>query len=129
MSADQVEAAQGRHGLTARVGLRYLHKHPDKTFLERIEKVVAFLGCPFRPGRLEAVHKALEHVVARAIRLYEQEPGEPFASTRLGVYVQRWVKWVGAGLSVINRVPLLPSIRVGACPAYSRRGLRLSKWQ
>ncbi len=29
--------------------------------------------------------------VARAIRLYEQEPGEALASARLGLYVRRWV--------------------------------------
>ncbi len=29
--------------------------------------------------------------VARAIRLYEQEPGEALVSARLGLYVRRWV--------------------------------------
>ncbi len=33
-----------------------------------------------------------------AIRLYEQEPGEALASSRLGLYVRRWVRWAGAGL-------------------------------
>ncbi len=35
--------------------------------------------------------------VARAIRLYEQEPGGGAeASTRFGLYVRRWVRWTGA---------------------------------
>ncbi len=40
----------------------------------------------------------LNGLVARAIRLYEQEPGEAFASARLGLYVRRWVAWSGAGI-------------------------------
>lgn len=36
--------------------------------------------------------------VARAIRLYEQEPGKLVGSPRLGVYVQRWIMWIRAGL-------------------------------
>ncbi len=37
--------------------------------------------------------------MARAIRLYEQEPEEAFVSTRFELYVRRWLRWVGAGLS------------------------------
>ena len=33
--------------------------------------------------------KAIERFVARAVRLYEQEQGEPFGSPRLGSYVRR----------------------------------------
>ena len=40
----------------------------------------------------------LKGFVARAFRLYEQEPGEALASARLGLYVRRWVTWAGAGL-------------------------------
>jgi len=40
----------------------------------------------------------IQSFLARAIRLYEKEPGEPFDSSRLGVYVQRWVGWVNAGI-------------------------------
>jgi hypothetical protein len=35
--------------------------------------------------------------LARANRLYEQESGEPFASSRLGEYGQRWVRWTTSG--------------------------------
>ncbi len=42
--------------------------------------------------------KTVENFVAHAIRLYEQEPGEACASARLGLYVERWVRWARAGL-------------------------------
>ena len=35
----------------------------------------------------------------RAIRLYEQEPGEEMAPARLGAYVRRWEGWARSGLS------------------------------
>ena len=43
--------------------------------------------------------KTCVQFIARAIRLYEQEPGEAEASARLGLYVRRWVRWAGAGLT------------------------------
>ncbi len=33
----------------------------------------------------------LKGFVARATRLYEQEPGKAFASSQFGLYVRRWV--------------------------------------
>ncbi len=39
--------------------------------------------------------KTIENFVARAIRLYEQELREALASARLGLHVQRWVRWAG----------------------------------
>ena len=35
----------------------------------------------------------------RAIRLYEQEPGEEMAPVRLGAYIRRWEGWARAGLA------------------------------
>ena len=75
-----------------------MEKHPDKTFIGRIEKGFDFLGYHFGPDGLSVATKTVENFVARAIRLYEQEPGEACASARLGLYVRRWVRWVGAGL-------------------------------
>ena len=79
-------------------GLR-LEKHPEKTFIGRIEKGFDFLGYHFRPGSLALAEKTVEHFVARAIRLYEQEPGEVLASARLSEYVRRWVRSAGASSS------------------------------
>ena len=57
------------------------------------------LGYHFRPDQLSVAQKTMEQFVARAIRLYEQGPGEADACARLGLYVQRWVRWASAGLS------------------------------
>jgi hypothetical protein len=71
------------------------------TPIGRVEKGFDFLGYHFCPGRLTVAAKTLEHVVARVRQLYEQEPGAATCS-RLGVYVQRWVRWVRAGLTTLR---------------------------
>ena len=75
-----------------------LEKHPEKTFIGRIEKGFDFLGYHFSRAELTVAGTTLKNFAARAIRLYEQEPEEPIDSSRLGEYVQRWFRWVGAGL-------------------------------
>jgi RNA-directed DNA polymerase len=52
-----------------------LEKHPDKTFIGRIEKGFDFLGYHFSPEGLAVAKAAIEKFVERATRLYEQEPG------------------------------------------------------
>ena len=61
----------------------------ELTFVGRIDRGFDLLGCHFRPGELSVTNKTIEKFVARAIRLYEQEPGEPRASARLESYVRR----------------------------------------
>ncbi len=69
-------------------------------------------GNHFRPDRLSVAAKTIENFVARAIRLYEQEPGEAFASARLGLYVRRWIRWAGAGLGRDDRkIPFVPAVQ------------------
>ena len=51
---------------------------------------------------LAIAEKTLDNFVERAIRLYEQGPGEPCGSIRLGEYVKRWVRWAGVGLGKID---------------------------
>ncbi len=84
------------------LGSLNLEKHPDKTFIGRIEKGFDFLGYHFGPDGLSVAKKTIENFVARAIRLYEQEPGEACASARFGLYVERWVRWAGAGVPGAN---------------------------
>ena len=74
-----------------------LEKHPDKTLIGRTERGFDFLGYHFGPEGLAIAEKTLYNFVERAIRLYEQGPGEPCGSTRLGEYVQRWVRWGRGG--------------------------------
>ncbi len=66
------------------------------------------IGYHFGPEGLTLAAKTIERFVARAIRLYEQEPGEALASARLGLYVRRWVRWAGAGLAVISSTGAAP---------------------
>ena len=84
-----------------------LAKHPDKTFIGRIEKGFDFLGYHFWPGKLGVAKKTIEHFVARAHRLYEREAGKHDVSSRLGVYVRRWMQWVRAGLTAEARLILV----------------------
>ncbi len=69
------------------------HSGSDKTFIGRIERGFDFLGYHFGPDGLSVAKKTVENFVARAIRLYEQEPGETFASDQFGLYARRWVGW------------------------------------
>ncbi len=69
-----------------------------RSVVRRIERGFDFLGYRFGPDGLSVAKKTIENFVARAIRLYEQEPGEAFTSARLGLYVRRWVRWAGAGV-------------------------------
>jgi len=75
-----------------------LEKHPDKTVIGRVERGFDFLGYHYSPDGISVARKTVENFIARATRLYKQETGEFFDSSRLGLYVQRWVRWVGAGL-------------------------------
>ncbi len=80
------------------LGSLRMEKHPDKTFIGRIERGFDFLGYHFGPEGLSVAKTTIEQFIERAIRLYEQEPGETYASARLGLYVRRWIRWVRAGL-------------------------------
>lgn len=74
-----------------------LEKHPDKTYIGKIEKGFDFLGYHFSPDGLSIAEKTIETFFDRATRLYEQKPGED-SSSRLELYVRRWARWVEAGL-------------------------------
>jgi len=50
-----------------------------------IERGFDFLGYHFEPDGLTMARKTIEKVFSRAIRLYEQGPGEAIASARLGL--------------------------------------------
>ena len=91
------KAVKAVNGVLGSLGLE---KHPDKTFIGRLENGFDFLGYHFSPEGLTLAAKTVENFVERAIRLYEQEPGEACASSRFGLYVRRWVRWTGAGLTI-----------------------------
>ncbi len=78
----------------------WLEKHPDKTFIGRIEKGFDFLGYHFSPDGLTVAKATIEKFLERAARLYEQERERPGGPSLFGLYVRRWVGWVRGGLTV-----------------------------
>ena len=70
-----------------------LEKHPDKTLIGRIERGFDFLGYFIKPGLLTVFQETLVRFTKRITRLYEQGRGKPEGFPRLGVYVQRWMRW------------------------------------
>ncbi len=52
-----------------------LEKHPDQTFIGRVERGCGFLGYQFGPDGITVAEKTMERFVRRAVRLYEQGPG------------------------------------------------------
>ena len=52
------------------------------------------MWCHFSPEGLSVDEKTIEKVLARAVRLYEQEQEEPCGSPMLGSYVRRWPGWL-----------------------------------
>ena len=80
------------------LGALKLEKHPDKTFIGRIEKGFDFLGYHFSREGLRVADETVKRFIAKATRLYEQEKGKPEGFPLLGLYVQRWSRWCGAGL-------------------------------
>lgn len=75
-----------------------LTKHPDKTFIGRIEKGIDFLGYHFSQAGISIAIDTVERFVKRAARLYEQERHGSDGTPLLGMYVRRWVVWAMGGL-------------------------------
>ena len=63
----------------------------------------------FNPEGLGVATKTIERFVAHAVQVYEKEPGEAFAPSRLGKFVQRWIRWLYSGITLrkkeANAVP------------------------
>jgi hypothetical protein len=64
-----------------------LEKHPDKTFIGRIDRGFDFLGYRFVPEGLRLAAQTKQRFVERATRLYEQGA----AASRIGEYVRHLV--------------------------------------
>ncbi len=83
--------------LAAIASLR-LEKHPDKTFIGKIERGFDFLGYHIGRDGLRVAKATIQRFVERATRLDEQECVEPDGSSTLGMYVRRWIGWASGGL-------------------------------
>jgi RNA-directed DNA polymerase len=77
-------------------------KHPDKTYIGKIENGFNFLGYHFNGKQLTVAAKTVEKHVLHYRQLYEplrmkKTTSDEMASV-LGLYVKRWQRWVAAGL-------------------------------
>lgn len=87
-----------------------LTKHPDKTFIGRIEKGFDFLGYRFSRAGLTVASATVDRFIERIARLYEQEQFSAERPPLLGPYVRRWVGWARGGLKVKQMIRLRVSI-------------------
>lgn len=78
-----------------------LKKHPDKTFIGRLDRGFDFLGYQFSTRGLTVARKTITRFIARLHRLYEQKKAAPDVGAILGDYVRRWLQWVFAGLKEV----------------------------
>jgi len=89
-----VEVERGNQGAEPDVQRTEAGEAPGEDLYRGIEKGFDFLGYHFSPEGLSVAEKTMEKFLARAVRLYEQEQGEPFGSPLLGLYVRQWSAWV-----------------------------------
>ncbi|MHC4139177.1 MAG: reverse transcriptase/maturase family protein [Planctomycetota bacterium] len=69
-------------------------KHPDKTFIGKVEHGFDFLGYFLKPGILKVAVETMKRFTQRITQLYEQ--GADYV--RIGEYVRHWLRWVRAGV-------------------------------
>ena len=96
-----------------------LEKHPDKTFIGRIERGFDFLGYHFSPAGLAVAKQTITNFIEKASRLYEQERRAASATSPLEMYVRRWLRWAEGGK--INKNACAPGLQEGnhelvSCP-------------
>jgi RNA-directed DNA polymerase len=84
------------------LGSLRLEKHPNKTFVGRIERGFDFLGYHFTADSLTLAVGTLANFAERVTRLYEQERQRPKGPSPLGAYVKRWCGWASGGLATIG---------------------------
>ena len=89
------------------LGALALEKHPDKTFIGRIERSFDFLGYNFSPAGLTVARKTIANFIEKASRLYEQERRTVSAVSPLEMYVRRWVGWARSGLRMHSPILLI----------------------
>jgi hypothetical protein len=81
------------------LGVLSLEKHPDKTFIGKIERGFDFLGYHFSPAGLTMAKQTITNFIEKASQLYEQERRVVSAASPLEMYVRQWLKWARAGVA------------------------------
>ena len=75
-----------------------LEKHPDKTFIGRIERGFDFLGYHFCPAGVVVAKQTIANFIEKASRLYEQERRAVSGAAALEMYIRRWLGWANGGI-------------------------------
>ena len=83
-----------------------VEKHPDKTFIGKVERGFDFLGYHFSREPLKIAQITWQKHALHIVQLYEQlrikkATSNEMASS-LGLYVTRWQRWAAAGLQGIT---------------------------
>jgi RNA-directed DNA polymerase len=101
-----------------------LEKHPDKTFIGRIERGFDFLGTHFTADCLTLARGTLANFAGRGSRLYEQEREGRRSPAALGAYVRRWCAWASGGLCRLGLglAPDVMNLMSGSGPAGTPSG-------
>ena len=94
------------------LGALRLEKHPDKTFIGKIEKGFDFLDYRFDPNGLTVGEATIRKFVERASRLYEQERERPDGPSWRGVDGRRGIGWatVGERCARVELVDAVPAV-------------------
>jgi hypothetical protein len=71
-----------------------VRKHPDKTFIGRVERGFDFLGYFLKPEMVNVSISTLKRFALRISLLYEQSAD----IVSIGEYVRHWLKWVRSGV-------------------------------
>jgi RNA-directed DNA polymerase len=83
-----------------------VEKHPDKTYIGKIENGFDFLGYHFNGSQLTVAAKTVEKRVLYWHQLYEQQKQKKATSEEMAFilegYVNRWQRWVATGLQGIK---------------------------
>ena len=81
-------------------------KHPDKTYIGKIEHGFDFLGYQFMGSQLTVAKKTVEKRVLHWHQLYEQQKQKKATSEEMAFvldrYVKRWPRLAAAGLQGIK---------------------------
>jgi hypothetical protein len=79
-----------------------VEKHPDKTFIGRIERGFDFLGYHYSRAGLTIARKTIANFIKKASRLYEQKRSTVLADAALEMYVKRWTRWASSGFETAS---------------------------
>jgi hypothetical protein len=76
-----------------------LDKHPEKTFIGRVERGFDFLGYHFSTAGLSVAKQTVINLIQKASQLYEQAGGHATGATLAEIYARRWLAWVNGGFA------------------------------